>query len=58
MTKSHLKGSFRRLTPEEIEALREEMRQASVWAKEELKRRRQERDREANQNHQDSCNRI
>ena len=30
----------RQLTPQEIEALREDMRQSSEWARAELKRRR------------------
>lgn len=34
---------FYRLSPEEIEALREEMKQASAWARQELARRRHEK---------------
>lgn len=33
--------SYKRLTEQEIEDLRNEMKQAGKWAKEELKRRRQ-----------------
>mgnify|MGYP007051583256 CR=1 FL=1 len=36
--------SYRRLTEQEIEDLRNEMRQAGQWMKEELKRRRQNKD--------------
>lgn len=33
-------SGYRQLTPQEIEALREDMRQSSEWARAELKRRR------------------
>ncbi|MGL4614593.1 MAG: hypothetical protein ACRCVV_12005 [Shewanella sp.] len=35
---------YRQLTPQEIEALREDMRQSSEWARAELKRRRAQRE--------------
>lgn len=35
--------SYRRLTPEEIEELRAEMRAAGQWMKDEMARRRRER---------------
>lgn len=34
-------SGYRKLSPQEIEALREDMRQSSEWAKVELKRRRE-----------------
>ena len=37
-------GRFRELTPAEIDALREDMRQSSEWARAELKRRRELRE--------------
>jgi len=37
---------YRRLTDQEIEDLRNEMKQAGQWMKEELKRRRQSKDSE------------
>lgn len=37
--------SYRRLTQAEIEALRAEMREAGAWAKTELKRRREAKNR-------------
>lgn len=33
---------YRQLSPQEIEALREDMRQSSEWARAELKRRREQ----------------
>ncbi|XLU02916.1 hypothetical protein Aerorivi_04919 (plasmid) [Aeromonas rivipollensis] len=37
-------SGYRQLTPQEIEALREDMRQSSEWARAELKRRRELRE--------------
>lgn len=37
-------SGYRKLTPQEIEALREDMRQSSEWARAELKRRRELRE--------------
>jgi predicted phage gp36 major capsid-like protein len=44
-------GQFRKLTDDEIRALREDMRRAGEWAKQELKRSNDERNQ--NQDHQD-----
>ena len=54
MKKNRTSGSARPLSQEEIADLREDMQIASEWTKQELKRRRHER--EAREDHQDPGN--